>query len=227
MEGWVIFVTGLHEESQEEDVLDAFSDVGTVSACSVDLDRRTGLVKGHALVEYEKYEEAEAAVAEMNGAKILGKEIAVDWAFVKDAERRGGGYVAATERARARAVPPWPAGRLTRARWCAGAGGAAEHAAAGGADTAAKWGSMHAVAAPYSRFPFANTLSGSSVALTPRRTRMPVSPTAAAIHCLRCLPTPWWCDSEPPCASISSRAAASTSVNTRTGSFRPRLTKPK
>jgi hypothetical protein len=37
------------------------------------------------LVEYEHYEEAVEAMKKMNGAQMLGKAIACDWAFYKRA----------------------------------------------------------------------------------------------------------------------------------------------
>lgn len=95
VEGYVLFVTGIHEEAQEEDVLDAFADFGDVRNITVNLDRRTGFAKGYALVEFEKFEEAEEAIKEMNGGPLLGKPVAVDWAFVKEPRggRGGGGRV--------------------------------------------------------------------------------------------------------------------------------------
>jgi RNA recognition motif-containing protein len=41
--------------------------LGDVKNVQVNLDRQTGFVKGYALVEYTKFEEAERAIKDMNG----------------------------------------------------------------------------------------------------------------------------------------------------------------
>ena len=43
------------------------------------------LPQGYALVEYERKEEAENAIAGMNGKPLLGQAVSVDWAFTKGA----------------------------------------------------------------------------------------------------------------------------------------------
>lgn len=45
VEGYIIFVRNIHDESNEEDVLDLFSDAGKVTQLKMPLDRRTGYIK--------------------------------------------------------------------------------------------------------------------------------------------------------------------------------------
>lgn len=82
VEGWIIIVTNLHEEVSEEDVADLFNEFGEVQNVHLNLDRQTGYVKGYALVEYQKFEEADRARRETDGMEFLDRKLSADFAFV-------------------------------------------------------------------------------------------------------------------------------------------------
>ena len=97
--GYIVIVTQLHPETNDDDITDAFSDFGNITTLHLNLDRRTGYVKGYALLEYAREEEARRAVEEGDGMVVMERQVKVDWALKRgnepvsgrERERRGGG----------------------------------------------------------------------------------------------------------------------------------------
>lgn len=81
IEGYILLVTGIHPEAREDDLIDILADFGKISQLDLELDRRTGYTKGYAFVMFPDESEAKRACKDLNGKKLLGKRLAVDWAI--------------------------------------------------------------------------------------------------------------------------------------------------
>ena len=84
-----IFVGNLSFGSTEQDVRSMFEQFGSIERVSIVTDRETGKARGFGFVEMSNDDEAERAIAALNGANLDDRAINVNEARPK--EDRGGG----------------------------------------------------------------------------------------------------------------------------------------
>ena len=73
-----LYVGGLPYQTNEQDLLDLFGQVGQVTGASVITDRDTGRSKGFAFVEMSNDQEARAAIERLNGTTMGDRAITVN-----------------------------------------------------------------------------------------------------------------------------------------------------
>ena len=86
-----LFVGNLSFDTTENDLQDAFAAHGTVTEANLMVDRVTGRPRGFAFVTMNSPEEAQKAIAALNGANLDGRNLTVNEARPKE-ERTGGGF---------------------------------------------------------------------------------------------------------------------------------------
>ncbi len=85
-----LFVGNISFNTTENDLQDAFAAHGTVLEANLMVDRATGRPRGFGFVTMSTPEEAQKAIAAMNGASIDGRNLTVNEARPRE-ERSGGG----------------------------------------------------------------------------------------------------------------------------------------
>ena len=83
-----IYVGNLSFDATEEDVRQAFSGYGEVTAVNMIMDRETGRPRGFCFVEMANSDEGKAAIEGLNLQQIAGRAVNVNEARPK---REGGG----------------------------------------------------------------------------------------------------------------------------------------
>ncbi len=86
-----IYVGNLSYDVAESDLEQAFGEFGQVTSVNILKDRRTGESKGFGFVEMAEVSEGQAAIKEMNGKELMGRELKVDQAKEKPARPGGRG----------------------------------------------------------------------------------------------------------------------------------------
>jgi RNA recognition motif-containing protein len=86
-----IFVGNLNFNTSEDDLRQAFEAHGQVDRVSIMTDRETGRSRGFGFVEMTNAEEAERAIAALNGSQLGGRTLNVNEARPKPERSSGGG----------------------------------------------------------------------------------------------------------------------------------------
>jgi RNA recognition motif-containing protein len=79
-----IYVGNLSFQATEEDVREVFGDYGTVSRVSLPMDRESGRKRGFAFVDLASDAEEDAAIAALDGAEWMGRDLKINKAKPRD-----------------------------------------------------------------------------------------------------------------------------------------------
>lgn len=85
-----LYVGNLSFGTTDQDLEELFGGSGTVQSANIITDRETGRSRGFGFVEMSSAEEANAAIAELNGKEVNGRSLTVNEAKQRE-ERSGGG----------------------------------------------------------------------------------------------------------------------------------------
>jgi RNA recognition motif-containing protein len=86
-----IYVGNLSYEVSSEDLSQVFAEYGTVSRVQLPTDRETGKMRGFAFVEMASEAEESAAIAALDGAEWMGRDLKVNKAKPREDNKRSSG----------------------------------------------------------------------------------------------------------------------------------------
>jgi len=86
-----LFVGNLSFNTTENDLQDAFAAHGTVTETNLMMDRMSGRPRGFGFVTMGSAEEAQKAIAALNGAQLDGRALTVNVAKPREERPAGGG----------------------------------------------------------------------------------------------------------------------------------------
>ena len=87
--GTKLFVGNLSFNTTEGDVLELFKTSGNVVSCELILDKFTSKSRGFAFVQMATQEEANKAIADLNGKELDGRALTVNEARPREERPRG------------------------------------------------------------------------------------------------------------------------------------------
>ena len=86
-----LFVGNLSFDTTENDLQDAFAAHGTVTETNLMMDRTTGRPRGFGFITMSTAEEAQKAIAALNGSQLGGRALTVNVAKPREERPAGGG----------------------------------------------------------------------------------------------------------------------------------------
>ena len=86
-----LFVGNLSFNTTENSLQDAFAAHGTVTETNLMMDRETGRPRGFGFITMSSAEEAQKAIAALNGAQMDGRALTVNVAKPREERAPGGG----------------------------------------------------------------------------------------------------------------------------------------
>lgn len=86
-----LYVGNLSFNTTESQLREMFEAHGTVSSASLVMDRETGRPRGFGFVEFSDAAHANAAMAELNGKNVDGRDLTVNEAKAREPRDGGGG----------------------------------------------------------------------------------------------------------------------------------------
>jgi RNA recognition motif-containing protein len=89
--GKKLYVGNLSFHTTSADLEALFAEVGTCESVSVITDRETGRSRGFGFVEMSSNDEAQKAIAALNGRDVQGRQLNVSEARERSGDRGGGG----------------------------------------------------------------------------------------------------------------------------------------
>ena len=87
-----LYVGNLSFDTSEGDLKALFATCGTVTSCTIIMDKFTNKSRGFAFVEMASKEDATKAIAEFNGKNLDGRALTVNEARPREDRPRGGGF---------------------------------------------------------------------------------------------------------------------------------------
>jgi RNA recognition motif-containing protein len=88
-----IYVGNLSYRATEEDLRTVFAEYGTIKRIVLPMDRETGRMRGFAFVDMGEDAQEDSAIAELDGAEWMGRQLRVNKAKPREENGgSGGGY---------------------------------------------------------------------------------------------------------------------------------------